>query len=69
MSNDDDTIYIHLEEPEVIKIGDYVDQIINNLKNKKIYNYEILSDVKVKVTTSSENINKIKYNRENYMYN
>ena len=69
MSNDDDTIYIHLEEPEVIKIGEYVDQIINNLKNKKIYNYEILSDVKVKVTTSSENINKIKYNRENYMYN
>lgn len=69
ISNENNTISIHSEEPGVIKIGEYLDQVIDNLKNKKIYNYDILSEVKVRVTTSSENINKIKYNRENYIEN
>ena len=63
ISNENNTISIHSEEPGVIKIGEYLDQVIDNLKNKKIYNYDILSEVKIRVTTSSENINKIKYNR------
>lgn len=69
ISNENNTISIHSEEPGVIKIGEYLDQVIDNLKNKKIYNYDILSEVKIRVTTSSENINKIKYNRENYIEN
>lgn len=69
ISNENNTISIHSEEPGVIKIDEYLDQVIDNLKNKKIYNYDILSEVKVRVTTSSENINKIKYNRENYIEN
>lgn len=67
IKRDDDTkgsVYVSVESPESLKINKFVDEIIRNLKNKKFYNYENLSNVKIKVVASSENIEKIKHNRE-----
>lgn len=44
-----------------------LDLAINDLKNKKIYNYDKLFNVDVKIKSSSSSINKIKENYSNYL--
>lgn len=63
--NENNSIYIHLLNPKIVKVKKYVDEFINDLKSNKIYNYDKLSEVKVKVYATRDNINKIKFNKEN----
>lgn len=44
----------------------YLNLIKNNLKNKTLYNYELLGRVELTITSSSKNIEKIKENSQNY---
>ena len=60
----EESIFVHIDSPESIKISKYVDEIISNLKDKKFYNYENLSNVNIRVFASRGNIEKIKHNRE-----
>jgi transcriptional regulator with XRE-family HTH domain len=43
--------------------------LIEDFKNKKIHNYSLLSNVKIKVYTSSANIEKLKKNYDNHIIN
>ena len=61
--NIDETGFILTNEsPEKIVGKDYVDLIVENLADKTIYNYNELFSLKIKVTTSEQNIAQIKNN-------
>ena len=44
----------------------YLNLLKNDLKNKTLYNYELLSKVEITITSSSKNVEKIKENSQNY---
>ena len=48
------------------KTLNYIDLIKNDLKKKKLYNYNLLMNMDVKIETSEKNINIIKNNLEKY---
>ena len=48
------------------KTLNYIDLIKNDLKKKKLYNYNLLMNIDVKIETSEKNINIIKNNLEKY---
>lgn len=60
--NDDNTYSIGIVQSKYFRIQDYTDDIINNLKKKRIYTYYGINNINVKITASEENINKIKSN-------
>ncbi len=59
----DNGIYFHNERP-IVSVKKYKEEFIKNLQKNKIYNYDHLYDVDVIVTTSKENILKLKENKE-----
>lgn len=64
---EDNEVYLNYDVIDTINIKEITDDIINNLKNNKFNTYYDLGNVYMTVTTSQENINKIKnnYNAEN----
>ena len=74
-----DTNIIDIEEYEtygynVIEIWNYerynkeiINLLIKNLKKKEIYNYSLLYKIDIKIYATSENIEKLKNNKNNYI--
>lgn len=60
--NDDNTYSIGVIQSKYFRMQDYTDDIINNLKKKRVYTYYGVNDINVSVFASEENINKIKEN-------
>lgn len=60
--NDDNTYSIGVIQSKYFRMQDYTDDIINNLKKKRVYTYYGVNDINVSVFASEENINKIKAN-------
>lgn len=60
--NDDNTYSIEVIQSKYFRMQDYTDDIINNLKKKRVYTYYGVNDINVSVFASEENINKIKEN-------
>ena len=60
--NDDNTYSIGVIQSKYFRMQDYTDDIINNLKKKRVYTYYGVNDINVSVFSSEENINKIKEN-------
>ena len=58
-------IQLH-DEVSTVNGAEHVKEIIRNLKNKKIYNYDNTLDRNIKVYASSKNIALLKQNSENY---
>lgn len=58
----DEEEFILSQSPDKIVGKDFVNLIIKNLADKKIYNYNELFNLKIKIITSEQNISKIKDN-------
>ena len=59
-------IYLDFDIVENIDIKEITDSVINNLKKGKIHAYDKLGQVSMTITTSKENIEKIKDNYQRY---
>ena len=60
--NDDNTYSIGVIQSKYFRMQDYIDDIIDNLKKRRVYTYYGVNDINVSVFSSEENINKIKEN-------
>ena len=63
---DNNEIYLNYEVVDNINIKEITDSVINNLKDGKIHAYDKLNRVSMTITTSKENIQKIKDNYQKY---
>ena len=59
-------IYLDFNIVENINIKEITDSVINNLKKGKFHAYDKLGQVSMTITTSKENIEKIKGNYQHY---
>lgn len=59
-------IYLDFDIVENIDIKEITDSVINNLKKGKFHDYDKLGQVSMTITTSKENIEKIKDNYQHY---
>lgn len=63
--NEDNQIMLIYKDSSNINSKKLVDDFIKNLKDRKIYTYNHLGSVKIIITASKENINKLKQNKKN----
>ena len=61
--------YIYFKDNTNINAKEIFDVIIKHLKEKKIYNYECLSETDIVIKANNSIINKLKNNKENYYSN
>ena len=61
--------YIYFRDNTNINAREIFDDIIKHLKEKKIYNYECLSETDIVIKANNSIINKLKNNKENYYSN
>ena len=66
LERDNNEVYLNYEIVEGINIKQITDSVINNLKDGKIHAYDKLGRVSMTITTSKENIEKIKDNYQKY---
>ena len=59
-------LLVYEDGPREVSFKDMLDIISNDIKDGKIYNYDKLNEYKVTIKTSSNNINIIKNNNEEY---
>ena len=60
--NDDNTYSIGVIQSKYFRMQDYIDDIIDNLKKRRVYTYYGVDNVDTTIFASEENINKIKEN-------
>ena len=61
-----DNLLIYIDSPKEFSFKDALDEISDDIKDGKIYNYDKLNEYKVTIKTSSNNIDIIKNNNESY---
>ena len=59
-------LLVYEDGPREVSFKDMLDIISNDIKDGKVYNYDKLNEYKVTIKTSSNNINIIKNNNEEY---
>lgn len=62
LEKEDNEIFINYDTINSIRINEVTDSIINNLKKNKLYTYDKLSTVSMTITSSKNNIEKLKEN-------
>lgn len=60
--NDDNTYSIGVIQSKYFRMQDYIDDIIDNLKKRRVYTYYGVDNIDTTIFASEENINKIKEN-------
>lgn len=60
-------LLVYEDSPKELSFNKVLDRISDDIKNGKVYNYEKLTEYKVTVKTSSDNIEMIKSNNEKYL--
>ena len=61
-----DNLLVYMDSPKEFSFKDALDEISDDIKDGKIYNYDKLNEYKVTIKTSSNNIDIIKNNNESY---
>lgn len=61
-----DSLLVYMDSPKEFSFKDALDEISDDIKDGKIYNYDRLNEYKVTIKTSSNNIDIIKNNNESY---
>ena len=61
-----DNLLVYMDSPKEFSFKDALDEISDDIKGGKIYNYDKLNEYKVTIKTSSNNIDIIKNNNESY---
>ena len=61
-----DNLLVYMDSPKEFSFKDALDEISDDIKDGKIYNYNKLNEYKVTIKTSSNNIDIIKNNNESY---
>ena len=59
-------LLVYMDSPKEFSFKDALDEVSNDIKEGKIYNYDKLNEYKVTIKTSSNNINIIKSNNKAY---
>lgn len=59
-------LLVYIDSPKEFSFKDALDEISDDIKDGKIYNYDKLNEYKVTIKTSSNNIDIIKNNNESY---
>ena len=59
-------LLVYMDSPKEFSFKEALDEISDDIKKGKIYNYDKLNEYKVTIKTSSNNINTIKNNNEAY---
>lgn len=62
LEKEDNEIFINYDTINSIRINEVTDSIINNLKKNKLYTYDKLGTVSMTITSSKNNIEKLKEN-------
>ena len=62
-----DNLLVYMDSPKEFSFKDALDEISDDIKEGKIYNYDRLNEYKVTIKTSSNNIDIIKSNNERYI--
>ena len=62
-----DNLLVYEDSPKELSFNKVLDRISNDIKDGKVYNYDKLTEYKVTVKTSSDNIEMIKSNNEKYL--
>ena len=60
-------LLVYMDSPKEFSFKDALDEISDDIKEGKIYNYDRLNEYKVTIKTSSNNIDIIKSNNERYI--
>ena len=60
-------LLVYEDSPKELSFNKVLDRISDDIKDGKVYNYEKLTEYKVTVKTSSDNIEMIKSNNEKYL--
>ena len=60
-------LLVYEDSPKEVSFNKVLDRISNDIKDGKVYNYDKLTEYKVTVKTSSDNIEMIKSNNEKYL--
>ena len=61
-----DNLLVYMDSPKEFSFKDALDEISDDIKDGKIYNYDRLNEYKVTIKTSSNNIDIIKNNNEEF---
>ena len=61
-----DNLLVYMDSPKEFSFKEALDKISDDIKDGKIYNYDRLNEYKVTIKTSSNNINIIKNNNEEF---
>lgn len=67
IEKDNNEVYLNYDSVDGVNIKQITDSVINDLKNNKIHTYDRLGNVSITITTSKNNVDKIKNNYQNYL--